>query len=399
MLPLWTPHRHSSFAAFILLLGLSVGAPSEAALTKPDVEIDPILPSIPLPVAIPSLSGSRFSSSAELRWSIDCSVTAVNIQESINNQSWTTIYTGLGQADSGAAAYATFAVGGDVCSGDWSSKRLLQLPNKTLPGYYYRINACKGSLCSAYSPSILVGTLSAPSTPSAPASISTPATNTTGAFSVSWAGVSGATRYELQQRINGGVWVAKYSGTATSYALSGLASGTYQYQVRACSTACSAWKLSSNTQVSLPVLGSDWKKLSRVTVADAGDSDIEPAEVVDLSAAAVKGQASVSGGAAVFSVPIDIPPGRNGMQPAVSLDYSSRSGQGIAGVGWSVTAGSALHRCDTTVAQEGQSRAVIMSASDRLCLDGQKLMAVSGQYGTSGAQYRTELDQFVRVTQ
>lgn len=60
MLPLWTPHRHSSFAAFILLLGLSVGAPSEAALTKPDVEIDPILPSIPLPVAIPSLSGSRF---------------------------------------------------------------------------------------------------------------------------------------------------------------------------------------------------------------------------------------------------------------------------------------------------------------------------------------------------
>ncbi|MFQ6371525.1 FG-GAP-like repeat-containing protein [Shewanella sp. YIC-542] len=151
--------------------------------------------------------------------------------------------------------------------------------------------------------------------------------------------------------------------------------------------------------VSLPALGSDWKNLSRVTVADAGGSDRAPSETIDFRASAVNGQASVSGGAAVFSVPIDIPPGRNGMQPAVSLDYSSRSGPGIAGVGWSVTAGSALHRCDTTVAQEGQSRAVIMSASDRLCLDGQKLMAVSGQYGTSGAQYRTELDQFVRVTQ
>ncbi|MFB2777526.1 hypothetical protein, partial [Shewanella xiamenensis] len=105
-------------------------------------------------------------------------------------------------------------------------------------------------------------------------------------------------------------WVAKYSGTATSYALSGLASGTYQYQARACSTACSAWKLSSNTQVSLPVLGSDWKNLSRVTVADAGGSDIEPAEVVDLNAAAVKGRAGVSGGQASYHIPIDLPPGR-----------------------------------------------------------------------------------------
>uniref|UniRef100_UPI001124E51F hypothetical protein n=1 Tax=Shewanella sp. Shew256 TaxID=1969376 RepID=UPI001124E51F len=199
MLPLWTQRRNSSFAAFILLFGLAVWAPSEAALTKPDVEIDPVLPSIPLPVEIPSLSGSRFSSNVELRWSNDCSVTAVNIQESINNQSWTTIYTGLGQADN-TAAYAAFAVGGDVCSGDWSSKRLLQLPNKTLPGYYYRINACKGSLCSAYSPSILVGSPSIPTTPSAPTSISVPATNATGAFNVTWSSVSGATRYELQQR-------------------------------------------------------------------------------------------------------------------------------------------------------------------------------------------------------
>ncbi|MCR4536726.1 SpvB/TcaC N-terminal domain-containing protein, partial [Shewanella xiamenensis] len=399
MLPLWTPHRHSSFAAFILLLGLSVGAPSEAALTKPDVEIDPILPSIPLPVAIPSLSSSRFSSSVELRWSIDCSVTAVNIQESINNQSWASIYTGLGQADN-TAAYATFAVGGDVCSGDWSSKRLLQLPNKTLPGYYYRINACKGSLCSAYSPSILVGTPSAPSTPSAPASISTPATNTTGAFSVSWAGVSGATRYELQQRINGGVWVAKYSGTATSYALSGLASGTYQYQVRACSTACSAWKLSSNTQVSLPVLGSDWKNLSRVTVADAGGSDIEPAEVVDLSAAAVKGRAGVSGGQASYHIPIDLPPGRNGVQPSISLSYNSQSGNGLLGMGWSLNAGSSISRCGATFAQDGFTRAVTFNAStDRLCLDGQRLIAITGTYGTGNTEYRTEMDSFTKVVQ
>jgi hypothetical protein len=165
MLPLWTPHRHSSFAAFMLLLGLVWVTPSYAALTRPNVEIDPVLPNIPFPVDAPTLSGSQFTSIVELRWSINCSVTAVNIQESVDNQSWTTVYTGLGQADSGAAAYATFAVGGDVCSGGWSSKRLLQLPNKTLPGYYYRINACIGSSCSAYNLPISVGTPSAPSAP------------------------------------------------------------------------------------------------------------------------------------------------------------------------------------------------------------------------------------------
>ncbi|MDT3337904.1 hypothetical protein Q4Q49_21795 [Shewanella sp. SP1S1-7] len=228
MLPLWTQRRNSSFAALILLCGLVGVAPSEAALTKPDVEIDPILPSIPLPVAIPSLSGSRFSSRVELRWSIDCSVTAVNIQESINNQSWASIYTGLGQADN-TAAYATFAVGGDICSGDWSSKRLLQLPNKTLPGYYYRINACIGTACSAYSASTLVGTAPAGGTPS------------------------------------------------QSSILASIA-----------------------------------------TIPDASNSLASPA--FDELVGEIQGQATVDGGAFSYTVPLTVAPGRNGVQPSLSLN-------------------------------------------------------------------------------
>ncbi|MCU8075777.1 HNH endonuclease [Shewanella sp. SM29] len=400
MLPLWTLRRKSSFAAFMLLLGLVWLTPSYAALTKPKVEIDPVLPNIPLPVDAPTLSGSRFTSIVELRWGIDCSITAVNIQESLDGSAWTNVYSGLGQADNGVVAYKSFAVGGTVCSGGWSWKRILQVPNKTLSGYYYRINACKGSFCSAYSPSILVGSPSAPTTPTIPTSISAPATNATGAFSVSWSSVSGATRYELQQRVNGGAWVAKYSGTATNNALSGLTSGTYQYQVRACTTACSAWKLSSNTQVTLPVLGSDWKNLSRVSVADAGGSDTAPSDAVDLNAASVKGQAGVSGGQASYHIPIDLPPGRNGVQPPVSLSYNSQGGNGILGVGWSLNAGSSISRCGATFAQDGFTRAVTFSAStDRLCLDGQRLIAITGTYGTANTEYRTEMDSFVKVVQ
>lgn len=400
MLPLWTLRRKSSFAAFMLLIGLVWLTPSYAALTKPKVEIDPVLPNIPLPVDAPTLSGSRFTSIVELRWGIDCSITAVNIQESLDGSAWTNVYSGLGQADNGVVAYKSFAVGGTVCSGGWSWKRILQLPNKTLSGYYYRINACKGSLCSAYSPSILVGSPSAPTTPTIPTSISAPATNATGAFSVSWSSVSGAARYELQQRVNGGAWVAKYSGTATNYALSGLTSGTYQYQVRACTTACSAWKLSSNTQVTLPLLGSDWKNLSRVSVADAGGSDTAPSDAIDLNAASVKGQAGVSGGQASYHIPIDLPPGRNGVQPSVSLSYNSQGGNGILGVGWSLNAGSSISRCAATFAQDGFTRAVTFNATtDRLCLDGQRLIAITGTYGTGNTEYRTEMDSFVKVVQ
>lgn len=377
------------FTVFILLLGFAWGAPSKAAL----------VPSTPV------LSGSKSNSMIDLHWNIGCEITSANIQESTDNVSWSTVYTGLGNADGGSSSMlmARAVVIGDgsgtVCSG-WTNARYINLSGKTLSGYYYRINACQGTSCSGYSSSLLVGTPSIPTTPSAPTSISVPATNATGAFNVTWSSVNGTTRYELQQRVNGGAWVAKYSGTATSYALSGLASGTYQYQVRACSTACSTWKLSSNMQVALPVLGSDWKNLSRVTVADAGGVDTVPAEAVDLNAATVKGQAGVSGGQASYLIPIDLPPGRNGVQPSLSLSYNSQSGNGILGVGWSLNAGSSISRCGATFTQDTYTRAVTFNVStDRLCLDGQRLIATTGSYGASNAEYRTEMDSFVKVVQ
>src|SRR5215510_15628707 len=37
-----------------------------------------------------------------------------------------------------------------------------------------------------------------------------------------------------------------------------------------------------------------------------------------------------------FSVPLALPPGRNGFQPQLSLGYSTGSGNGAFGLGWSL---------------------------------------------------------------
>lgn len=103
-----------------------------------------------------------------------------------------------------------------------------------------------------------------------------------------------------------------------------------------------------------------------------------------------------SGGAS-YSIPIDAPPGIGGIAPDVSLNYSSNSGNGAMGMGWSVGGLSAISRCRKTFEQEGENGAIKFDAEDRFCLDGQKLVAVSGVYGANSTVYRTEIDNMSRI--
>lgn len=75
-----------------------------------------------------------------------------------------------------------------------------------------------------------------------PGSISLASSNTSGSYTVSWGAASGSpTRYELQERKDGGSWATIQSTTARSKSLSGKGTGVYDYRVRACYTACSAY--------------------------------------------------------------------------------------------------------------------------------------------------------------
>lgn len=101
--------------------------------------------------------------------------------------------------------------------------------------------ACNGSVCAPASNqgAVIVSPIPIPPSPvTAPAVVST---NTN--FVVSWAAVSGATSYTLQQtNTDTGRVVTKYTGSATSFTTSVGLTGFYQYAVQACDAAgCSAW--------------------------------------------------------------------------------------------------------------------------------------------------------------
>lgn len=144
-------------------------------------------------------------------------------------------------------------------------------------------------------------------------------------------------------------------------------------------------------------------------IPEGGSSTLADLPPHDATVGALAGEAMAEGGAATYSIPLTLPPGRKGMQPSLSLTYSSRGGAGTAGMGWSLGGLSSIHRCPRTPEQDGESRAVRGDGADRLCLDGRHLILVNastlapivgqGGYGNAGAVYRIEIDSFVRVTQ
>jgi uncharacterized protein (DUF3820 family) len=103
-------------------------------------------------------------------------------------------------------------------------------------------------------------------------------------------------------------------------------------------------------------------------------------------------------GSASYTIPISIAPGTAGLEPKLSLQYDSRSGNGLLGVGWSLAGLPAITRCGRTIAQDGQVGGVAYDANDRFCLDGQRLIALDGgTYGADGTEYRTERESFSKV--
>lgn len=108
-------------------------------------------------------------------------------------------------------------------------------------------------------------------------------------------------------------------------------------------------------------------------------------------------------GSATYNIPIELPPGVHGMKPDLAIAYNSSGGSGELGQGWSLGGISMISRCPETLDQDGMSTqpAVVdtVSNSDRFCLDGERLIRVTGSHdGDQGSTYHTEIESFKQVT-
>ncbi|MBF1801156.1 RHS repeat-associated core domain-containing protein [Alloalcanivorax profundimaris] len=106
---------------------------------------------------------------------------------------------------------------------------------------------------------------------------------------------------------------------------------------------------------------------------------------------------SVSQGQAHFSIPIQVASGGSGVTPSVSLNYSSDAEYGQAGMGFQISGLSAVRRCGHKNLQDGYTQGVDGSNEDLACLDGVRLVLVSGSYWESGSIYRLEKEDSSRI--
>ncbi|MFH1814909.1 MAG: FG-GAP-like repeat-containing protein, partial [Pseudomonadota bacterium] len=137
-------------------------------------------------------------------------------------------------------------------------------------------------------------------------------------------------------------------------------------------------------------------RLGRLAVIFAISVFFSP--VSNAQTMSLPGQFSVSEtGAATYTIPIEVPPGVAGMEPKLALVYNSQSGNGLLGMGWSLSGLSAITRCPRTMAQDGVRGGVNYDLNDRYCLDGQRLILMSGTEGGNGAEYRTERESFDKI--
>nr|WP_162245946.1 MULTISPECIES: FG-GAP-like repeat-containing protein [unclassified Roseateles] len=130
-----------------------------------------------------------------------------------------------------------------------------------------------------------------------------------------------------------------------------------------------------------------------------------------------------SGGQASYGLQIAVPPGVAGMAPNLALSYVDGGLNGPVGVGWSVQGISTVTRCPSSKLIDGivvngvkvltgsRRSTVRFDAQDRLCLDGQRLIAVNqagtpaggsvddaaGMSGATVREFRTEKDSFARI--
>jgi len=116
----------------------------------------------------------------------------------------------------------------------------------------------------------------------------------------------------------------------------------------------------------------------------------------NLPVGAIPGAIDVSPmGAATYTIPIEVVPGTQGMQPNLSIVYNSSGGMGLLGMKWDLVGLSAITRSGQLPYFNGNLTAIQFNSSDRFNLDGNRLCNIEGgTYGAVGTKYAMEMEDF-----
>lgn len=119
----------------------------------------------------------------------------------------------------------------------------------------------------------------------------------------------------------------------------------------------------------------------------------------DLPVGTLPGTADVSSlGAATYTIPIEVVPGTQGIQPSLSITYNSISGTGSLGMGFSLTGFSAVCRKGQTDFHDNNITPIALTYDDRFELDGNRLVnSNASQYGLNGTVYYKEFYDYSKI--
>ena len=129
--------------------------------------------------------------------------------------------------------------------------------------------------------------------------------------------------------------------------------------------------------------------------------NLSDGQTIDLSkpvgSTKMVGGANSTGGVS-YSIPINVLPGTKGLQPNLSLNYSSQNRDGIAGWGWNIGGYSIITRAGKSNYYNGIAKPIsYTNTNDAFVLDGQRLFATSGNNGADGTVYGLENENYSKV--
>lgn len=139
-----------------------------------------------------------------------------------------------------------------------------------------------------------------------------------------------------------------------------------------------------------------------ISAQNGEDKSLNPIDGKTISVGTLPGGFNISPtGAATYTIPLDLPPGRAGMTPEIALSYNSQTSDGVMGKGWGIAGWSYIERVNETQYYDDRNGSIDF-ADDVFSWDGNRLIKIDDRLikidgGINENYYRTEVDNVAQI--